>query len=519
MDNKMKNLEIFINKCKIFYNKNIKEFYINEDCHIEGNNSPYVMDIIRRVILKGSGNISGCNERTLYPSHLPFPQMYRPNIDPRHLKFFHKKKSFKNNIKWFFVGDSILSVGSDIVAPSESPSYTWSDEILKQNPGININFYNFAIGGTTWSDLAGPTPPSPWWGVNEKLSWLQNIIASEPDVICFWFGGNDGRQINIPAMHSVIAMINEKLPETDIILAVTYLPSFGSTLWTGYGTVAGQQDRMFAQNYLRSYARWKDIGYLDVGRWHMMMRDGYDPCEISLTRVIPTTDTNLQEFNLPLSWDTDKWFFPDCKNDNKVSANACTDWSISFNVKIPPSSLMFNLSGPDDAINQPTGNNLFIFFNKSTISIKISNGGAQHDPINIDLNISPEQLELNWFNITLKDSRITISMPRAGFFPDVNANRIGAGYIDIFDMQVPRFGGRYHPFIAGLAHVEELTVYNLCIADSTRADGGCRRYMPTHADYELYAFSESAGGSNDYHMNTYGVRDVIAPVIRNECWS
>lgn len=511
-------VDFMILKCNDIYAAGSRTFFIDRESVFNGDDSPELLDAVRRVIFKGHGKLTGCHERVVYPPHLPFPRLFRSNIQKHHLKNFHKKKNAHQNVSWAFVGDSILSVGADIVAPSESPCYTWSDEILKQNPRINIQFHNFAIGGKTWGDLSGNTSPSPWWGVDETKSWLDHVILSSPDVVCLWFGGNDGRQINVPAFHFVIDEIKEKLPEADIILIVTYLPSFGSTLWTGYGTIEGQQDRIFAQQYTRSYARWKDIGYLDVGRWHIMMRDGYDPCEISLARVIPALDTCLPVFSQPIQWNKDKWFFPDCKNDNQVSASACTDWSISMHVKIPPSSLMINLSSPDDAINQPSGNNMFIFFEKSNILIKISDGSNNRDPIDIDTNISLSQVELNWFNITLKDSRLTVSMPRKGFFPDENSNRIGAGYVDVFDMQIPRFGGRYQPFVAGLENVEELTIYNLCVADSTRPDGGCQRYMPTHSDYELYASSESAGGSCDYHMNTYGVRDVIAPVIRNENW-
>lgn len=508
----------FLEECMVLYSLRCREFLVDSRSFLKGDNSPQLLDALRRVILKGEGQLRGGHDRVVYPKHLPFPHIFPPNIRKHHLKNFHRKKSKFENIKWNFVGDSILSVGANIVSPSESPCYTWSDEILKQNHGLNINFHNFAIGGTTWRDLAGDFPPSPWWENSKNVSWLQYVINSAPDVICLWFGGNDGREINVPSMHYIIDYIRNNLPECDIILCVTYLPSFGSTLWTGYGSIPGQQDRMFAQQYTRSYARWKDIGYLDVGRWHTMMRDGYDPCEISLTRVVPCADSNIPAFAETTEWHSDKLFFPDWKNDNNVSASSCTDWSICFGAEHTPNNLTINLSYSDDSFNQPSGNSCLIVLNEDTIKVKISDGGKSKHSIDIDTHISPRRLEMKWFTLTLKDSRLTLSIPHAGFFPDLNANRIGAGYVDVFDMQIPRFGGRYHPFIAGLANIGKLSLYNLCVADSTRADGGCRRYMPSHSDYELYAASESAGGSDDYHMNTYGVRDVIAPVIRNERW-
>ena len=267
----------FLEECMVLYSLGCREFSLPQRAILKGDDSSQLLDALRRVILKGEGHLTGGHDRVVYPRHLPYPQIFAPNIRAHHLKNFHKKKSKGESINWTFVGDSILSVGANIVSPSESPSYTWADEILKQNPNVNIKFHNCAIGGTTWRDLAGDFSPSPWWENNKDVSWLQYVINSSPDVICLWFGGNDGREINVPSMHFVIDYIRNNLPECDIILCVTYLPSFGSTLWPGYGTIPGQQDRMFVQQYTRSYARWKDIGCLDVGRWHTMMRDGYDP--------------------------------------------------------------------------------------------------------------------------------------------------------------------------------------------------------------------------------------------------
>lgn len=252
----------FLEECMVLYSLGCREFSLPQRAILKGDDSSQLLDALRRVILKGEGHLTGGHDRVVYPRHLPYPQMFAPNIRAHHLKNFHKKKSKGESINWTFVGDSILSVGANIVSPSESPSYTWADEILKQNPNVNIKFHNCAIGGTTWKDLAGDFSPSPWWENNKNVSWLQYVINSSPDVICLWFGGNDGREINVPSMHFVIDYIRNNLPECDIILCVTYLPSFGSTLWPGYGTIPGQQDRMFVQQYTRSYARWKDIGCL-----------------------------------------------------------------------------------------------------------------------------------------------------------------------------------------------------------------------------------------------------------------
>lgn len=111
MDEQKNKVEIFLSKMKNVIQENIKELYVNSNFHNEIINDKNIMDVLRRVILKGNGKLLGFNERVVYPNNLPFPQIYRPNIKYTHLKFFHEKLSRGESVKWFFVGDSILSVG------------------------------------------------------------------------------------------------------------------------------------------------------------------------------------------------------------------------------------------------------------------------------------------------------------------------------------------------------------------------------------------------------------------------
>lgn len=340
------------------------------------------------------------------------------------------------------------------------------------------------------------------------------MISLKPDVITLWFGGNDSHNFDPESMINTLERIKNELPECDILLCVTYQPSYaGNSL--DYNTVSGQHGRLIAQQYTRSYARSKDYGYLDFGRWHRMARDGYDPCEISLTRIAPHPDSTFPEFGGLYEIINGFWKFPELLNDNNVSANSCTDWTIGFSLNNKVRSLCFPLSGIAD---NKRANMCRIVFHSNKIIISIEDGRKEnfshieeiHHDFNIDCGI--------FLNITLKDSRLTISTQHNKWVPDMGSVIMGGGFIEIFDRQIPRFGGRYHPYLQ-VENCESLYIYNLCVADSTKADGGCARFMPFVTNYSLYKRSYSAGGSDNYHQNTYGVRETLTPVIRQENWS
>ncbi|GBQ77823.1 hypothetical protein AA14337_0932 [Acetobacter malorum DSM 14337] len=478
-----------------------------------GDNSDSLMQSLQRVILRGSARMSGAREKTCHPEHLAFPRLFRPTLQAQHLKNFRKKISENKEIKWVFSGDSILSIGADIVSPSESPVYTWSDEIKRQNFGAKINFYNLSIPATRWDDMASDTECPAWWPASQGILWLDYIIGLKPDVMVFWFGGNDSENINPSAMDLIIGRIEKELPGCDILLCVTYLPSSG-TPEHGYATVEGQHGRMISQNYTRSYAAWRGKGFLDFGRWHRMVRDGYDPCEMSLTRIEPSLNSDFPSFEKLYKTQDKRWFFPTCANDNLVYANQCTDWAIGFSFSEFVRKFSFPLSGLScDA--RP--NRCHVTLEEGRIVVLVENGIPGDCRIKVDTEFYPRTDRPSFFSIILKNNRLTISTPHNDWNPDAGSVILGGGFVDIFDMHIPRFGGRYHPYLETDTD-QTLTVYNLCVADSSRADGGCTRFMPCMSDLDLFQRSFSAGGSNQYHQNTNGVRETLAPVIRQENW-
>lgn len=484
---------------------------------VTGDDTDATAAALARVIPRGYGTMANVRERAVYAPHLPYPRTPPKTLRKECLKNTFAALANGETVTGVFAGDSILSVGANIVTPSASPCDIFENAIMSANPTGKFSFQNLAIGGTKWTDLAGSRAPSPWWpNAGNYTTWLAYIIAQAPTFIVLWFGGNDAGSLSVVAMDSVIKSIQTALPNCDIILCTTYLPSFGSTLF-GYDTVAYQQAVMYAQQITRTWAAYRNLGLVDVGRWHQMIRDGFDPCDVTLTQVIPDTSTTLIGFGNAITLDSSGTYtFPDVVNDNGVSANACTDFEVTFSMPSAPIAIRFNVSGVNDMEGAPSGNWCYIFFNGTNYTIKMEDGTNAHDPISVESSAPVPSAGPFYFTVCLKNGRLRITTPKPGFVPDENSNIIGAGYVPIFDQLVPRFGGRFTPVIEWLT--DSITIWNLCVADSTRFGGGCAEYMPTHTCEDLYAAKPEAGGTGDYHQNAYGVRDGIGPMVNAQDW-
>lgn len=485
---------------------------------VVADDSDNTMASLARIIPRGYATISNARERAVYAPHLPYPRTPHKTLRKICLKNTFAAIADGKTVTGIFAGDSILSVGANLVTPSASPCDIFENAIMEANPTALFTFLNLAIGGTKWTDLAGSQAPSPWWPhAGNHTTWLAYIIAQAPTVLVLWFGGNDAGSFSVAAMDSVLNAIQAALPNCDIILCTTYLPSFGSTLM-GYNTTAYQQGVMYAQQMTRTWAAYRNIGLVDVGRWHSMIRDGYDPCDVTLTRVLPDASTSLTAFGVAImTGENGTYSFPSVVNDNGVSADSCTDFEVTISIPSVPTAISFNLSGVDDATGSPRGNYWYIFCNESVYRVVGQDGTSTKDPINVLSSVPVPAAGPLYFTICIKNGRLRITTPHPGFSNDENANISGAGFIPVFDRLVPRYGGRFAPRIMGIPG--SITIWNLSIADSTRFGGGCAEYMPTHTCEDLYDEFPQAGGTGDYHQNTYGVQYGIGPAITAQDWA
>lgn len=240
--------------------------------------------------------------------------------------------------------------------------------------------------------------------------------------------------------------------------------------------------------------------------------------------VQPTVGTTFPALDGTVSVDSNKrWVFPAAQTKSGISANSCTDWIVAFTTSGDPANIMIPLSAK--AGGGETTNNLFIISKNGMIYVSIQDG-VNNDVIYEQTNI-PWPTGASVWTVMAQDGRVVVWYQKGltnGWNVSGQGNiRMGMGMEIIFDHRVPRFGGPYTPYIQ-LGNSISISVQVLCVGDVTNIQSSgnrctTQRFQPIVSDYELYVEDDSdAGGSGAYHMNAYGVRIILAPVIRAQQW-
>lgn len=482
-----------------------------------------------RVIVKGDGELTGFLRKQAHRDYLSSPRMFPATVKPQNLHRFHTACAAKI-VKVVIMGDSIFSIGANLISTAESPLFALVDELMKQNPGVKFEVVNYAIPGQTWSGMWNDsTQPPAWFDNPHGYSWKKAVASENPDLVVAFSAANDNWDIDTSAMQNLVTYLqtastfpNGNVPS--LVFGVTFQPSLASPT-NGYNTAYTQDGITYALNYVRTYAISNGYGYLDFGRWYSIIRDGVDPCELALTRVDPTPGTTLTAWSETMPVDSNNtWVFPAAKNEIGVSANHCTDWLTAFMCTANPQSMEIPLSAYAYT-NLTKPNHLFIFSDKGKVCVNYQDG--------VNGNLLQKTSDVDWptgastWTIVKKDGRVRVQIQKAlsngwNISGQDNVND-GMGMVTVWDEQVVCFGAPYQPQIKFGANIGVIP-YNLCVGDSTLAQtSGNRstgqRYTPIVSDYELFVSDPAHfGGSDAMHNNAYGVRMAMAPVVRAQDW-
>ncbi|WP_082789680.1 SGNH/GDSL hydrolase family protein [Acetobacter malorum] len=500
-----------------------KIFQVEPHSHIFENTHGNGLGSINRLILQGSAHIQNCRRKGVHPVHLSPPSMFPPTVKAEHLTAFHNACR-KKQATVMVMGDSIFATASDMICHTENATYAWLETLQQQIPGVRFSFINAAAGGRSWKDMNSQSTPAPEWiDPPQGMNWKQAVRHYQPDLLLLHSGGNDVGNFNPVDVKELVGFFLETDTPPSIILGLTHHPSQASTI-NGYGTQEYQEGLDGIVKWLRTYAQREGLGYLDFHRWHSMRRDGFDPCELVLTRVYPEEGSGLSSFGAYVSEEPHNgWVFPACENEQQIAANNCTDFALAFELEKKPAFVSFNLSsGSSNAFYSPYSNKLHIFFDDDTGYISYSwSDGTHSDEGNKKItNISVPSFPA-LFNIMLKGSRLVFSvwnpLSHTNWQPG-HLNMLGTGYKYIFDETIVRFGGGFTPNIDWSGY-NRIRIFNLCIANSSVINGNTLRNMPDCIDNDLYEQTYCAGGSGHYHMNAYGVRDILTPIFRFQNWN
>lgn len=464
------------------------------------------------------------------------PYMFPATVGPKNLTKFHAACA-TGSATVLIMGDSIFNAGANLANPQQNPWETLVSAVKLANLGVDIADYNMTWGGQTWAQMASSTnaasvPPYIWGDITK--SWLQRCLDLRPDLVFLYSGGNDGWGFSLLSLAKVVSAFQDI--GADVILCETYQPNTGSTLGNYYQESV-QDGIHFVRRYVITYAQVHGLGYLPFGRWGDMIRDGFDSEILAMPENNPVAGTAYpaRYATVPpsaLTNDGKDYTFPDIPNMLGVSAANCTDFCIGINhagVATATIAWRITLSPATDNANGPRNDNaLWVWFNGTNISFQITDGTGEK----ITYPTNHPVPRSTWsFWVMARGGRVVFAVQATDQSSSNQIEQsIGLYYTKLLDVQAVRGGGPFVPYIHGIStNGETFNITSLCSADATRADGGGLRYRPSTNALALYynteipastgqAWQPNAGGSGDYHMNNFGVRDLILPVILAQNW-
>ena len=458
--------------------------------------------------------------------------MLQQTVRPQHLtQFHHACKSGKAKV--MIMGDSIGAVATD---PAESENYTYSliETIMQQNPSVNIHFINAALGGASWSQMnSDDFLAMNWLDHLPNESWKNYVAREEPDLLILHSGGNDIPNFNPQDVIDLVNFFNSQKKVPSIIISITYSPSYlydHETAWLNYYTDEWQEALRATTNWIRSFALSKNLGFLDFYRYMSYCRDGIDICNIGLSKIIKTEHDNSFAWNEFLNAYDNEWSFPNLRNINNTSAQKCSDFTHSFSLSANPKIMSLNLSAfPMKYARIKETNSIHIFFDDPSglISWSWSDGVSPSCHNKFLTNIPIPQVWPSSFNIAVKGSRVWIRIfspfrHNKHYNPGA-LNKYGTGYSDIINKILIRFGGDFCPKISFSSGNIQINTHNLCVGSSHRNSMDLFYATPSRNCYDLFKMADNSpnliGGSNAYHLNTFGVRDILNPVVSSQIWA
>jgi hypothetical protein len=327
------------------------------------------------------------------------------------------------DIKVVYVGDSLMLPSGGNVPTGFSLYQQLITKMSIDNPGKTFTNVNLAMGGKTYSDLAGDLDKEtansvyPWYDDATK-EWLTYIEDESPDIVFISFGMNDKYNFSIADFKTVVSTIEGFSSSPKIVFCTNMLPNHGvySGYYGSYGNGDEQNGRNMVAGYVRSYANYVGYPCIDINRTFQILRDGRDVMRHTSYKYATKSDL-LDEFGV--------------FNANIVDGAICRNWEMTVEIDI---------DAFDTAITAP----LVVFYDSlgSYVIIR-AKGGV--DSIVIDLYDSDGLYEgaiETGIDVPTDDTKYTIMLNG-----DTFGIMLGTGEVSAtpFYTKLRRGGGMYGP--------------------------------------------------------------------------
>lgn len=380
-------------------------------------------------------------------------------------------------------GDSTSTTIANALAASESLWGAIVEKIGDDYSGRPIAALNFGIGGATVKTMIGTTGVAsyPAFWVDHTKSWayyVQNATAGSTvgcDLLVIDTGMNDGATMASTDVATLMTTINGWSKVPSVIFVTTGIPSL-QNLAPGYSDQASQEAREYAAGYIRSYARLKNYGLLDLNRRMIEARDGYDPLEQSLYVAYSEPGTTFT---------AGQW----------TASVATTDFSLTVGM---PYSFQ---NGGTNALYvslSPAAGNLLVMERDSSgnLAYAFYSDNGRASVARTVSNIAIPANDYMAFELDMKGGFATLSI-RAS---------LATIFVPVFQGFVERYGGLFQPSVAGggTALIRNTITYS---ASTPKLN------MPLMTDVEMYGVLNGLDGNGLNHGTSLKIMNVDKPVV------
>lgn len=195
-----------------------------------------------------------------------------------------------------FIGDSTTLRSGNNAFYDDNLVGVLMSRLREDNPGKTITFGNYAIGGSTFfnfnqtgTTLLGNGFTLPSWFSPTSSTWISFVQSFAPDVIFINFGVNDAYTLSTSTIITHLTSICGWTKVPDIVFIT---PKGAAT----NATQAWYDGRLNGAALIRTISQSNGlglgisalprVGFLDIGRQHRRIVDGFDPCVQSMETVV-----------------------------------------------------------------------------------------------------------------------------------------------------------------------------------------------------------------------------------------
>jgi len=195
------------------------------------------------------------------------------------------------------IGDSIATEDPQAADEADTMWGQIQARFIEQNPDIEFNFVNRAIGGATWTNLSTAVTLAasglayPQWGGIGAENWLFYAEYEQPDVVILALGMNDRQNFVTAQFRAAVNTILGWAKVPDIVFITNMVPNRNGVNTTISG-VDAENGRSFVAGFVRSWAIYNGFAVIDLHRDQVRAVLGRDPRNSFFTKVANATVTS-----------------------------------------------------------------------------------------------------------------------------------------------------------------------------------------------------------------------------------